>query len=165
MEFSCVRREINMETKLLLSSQIFIQRGYIEKTAFIFPDHYTARLYRENCFYLHRSLYRENGREKINCIFPCKIFYVSHGLFWLENLVREKISLGQNVLRDFLNPVRDLALIYYNTPIIYYTPSIYAKGYIVFIFLFICLFVRYFVLFVELLQSFTLKQLKWSISH
>ena len=56
---------------------------------------------------------------------------------------------------------------------LYYTPSIYAKGYIVFVFPFVCssvrifvrLFVRNFVPFVELLQTFTLKQLKWSISH
>ena len=42
-----------------------------------------------------------------------------------------------------------------------YTPSIYAEGYIVFVFP----FVHTSVPFVELLQSFTCKQLEWSISH
>ena len=54
-----------------------------------------------------------------------------------------------------------------------YTPGIYAEGYIVFVFRFIrsyvrsfiCSFVRTSVTFVELLQSFTCKQLEWSISH
>ena len=48
---------------------------------------------------------------------------------------------------------------------LYYTPSIYAEGYIIFVFLFVCSFVRNFAPFVELLQSFMLKQLKWRISH
>ena len=55
----------------------------------------------------------------------------------------------------------------------FYTSSIYAEGYIVFVFPFVCssfrlyvrLFVRTSVLFVELLQSFTFKQLEWSISR
>ena len=46
---------------------------------------------------------------------------------------------------------------------------IYAEGYIVFVFLFVHssvrMFVCNFVPFVELLQSFTLKELEWSISH
>ena len=50
-----------------------------------------------------------------------------------------------------------------------YTPSIYALEYIVFVFPFVCLYVRLFVrdsvLFVELLQSFTLKFLKCNISQ
>ena len=56
----------------------------------------------------------------------------------------------------------------------FYTPGIYAEGYIVFVFLlvrssvrmfvrsFVCSFVR---TIVELLQSFTLKFLKWGISQ
>ena len=36
------------------------------------------------------------------------------------------------------------------------------RGYIVFVFPFVCSFVRTFVPFVKLLQSFTLKQLEWS---
>ena len=56
---------------------------------------------------------------------------------------------------------------------LHYTPGIYAEGYIVFVFPFVCLSVRMFVRssirdsvpFVELLQSFTLKFLKWGISH
>ena len=47
----------------------------------------------------------------------------------------------------------------------YYTPGIYAEGYIVFVFPFVCSFVRTSVPFVELLQSFTFKQLEWNISH
>ena len=55
----------------------------------------------------------------------------------------------------------------------HYTPGIYAAGYIVFVFpfvrsyvrSFVCSFVRTSVSFVELLQSFTYKQLEWSISH
>ena len=50
----------------------------------------------------------------------------------------------------------------------FYTPGFYAEGYIIFVFPFVCSFVRSsvrnFVPFVELLQSFTLKQIKWSIS-
>ena len=50
-----------------------------------------------------------------------------------------------------------------------YTPSIYAKGYIVCVFPFVRSYVRSpvrnFLPFVELLQSFTLKQFEWSISH
>ena len=46
-----------------------------------------------------------------------------------------------------------------------YTPSIYAEGYVVLVFLFVCSFVRDSVNFMELLQSFTLKQIKWAISH
>ena len=54
-----------------------------------------------------------------------------------------------------------------------YTPGIYAERYIVFVFPFVhsyvCwfvgLFVRTSIPFVELLQSFTFKQLEWSISH
>ena len=46
-----------------------------------------------------------------------------------------------------------------------YTPGIYAEGYIVFISPFVRSSVRNFVLFVELLQSFTLKQHECSISH
>ena len=61
--------------------------------------------------------------------------------------------------------------------IAHYTPGIYAEGYIVFVFpfvrsyvrsfvrLFVRSFVRTSVPFVELLQSFTFKQLEWSISH
>ena len=51
----------------------------------------------------------------------------------------------------------------------HYTTGIYAEGYIVFVFPFvrsyIRLFVRTSVPFVELLQSFTLKFLKWGISQ
>ena len=47
----------------------------------------------------------------------------------------------------------------------FYTPGIYAEGYIVFVFPFIRSSVHNFVPFVELLQSFTLKQLEWCISH
>ena len=53
--------------------------------------------------------------------------------------------------------------------VIVYTPGIYAEGYIVFVFPFIRSYVRSFVRtsvpFMELLQSFTCKQLEWSISH
>ena len=45
------------------------------------------------------------------------------------------------------------------------TPGIYAEGYIVFVFPFVCSFIRDSVRFVELLQSFTLKFLKWGISQ
>ena len=47
----------------------------------------------------------------------------------------------------------------------FYTPGIYAEGYIVFVFSFVCSSVLNYVPFVELLQCFTLKQLEWSISH
>ena len=57
----------------------------------------------------------------------------------------------------------------------YYTPGIYAEGYIVFVFPFVCSFVRLFVSFVRsfvlpsvawnLRQSFALKFLKWCISQ
>ena len=43
----------------------------------------------------------------------------------------------------------------------FYTPGIYAEEYLVFVFPFVCSFSRDSVLFVELLQSFTLKFLKW----
>ena len=46
-----------------------------------------------------------------------------------------------------------------------FTPGIYAKGYIVFVFPFVHSFVRDSVPFMELLQSFTLKFLKRGISH
>ena len=50
-----------------------------------------------------------------------------------------------------------------------YTRGIYAEGYTVFVFPFVCSFVCSFVRtsvpFMELLQSFTYKQLKYSISH
>ena len=50
-----------------------------------------------------------------------------------------------------------------------YTPGIYAEEYIVFVFPFIRSYVRSFVRdsipFMELLQSFTLKFLKWGVSH
>ena len=54
-----------------------------------------------------------------------------------------------------------------------YTPGIYAEGYIVFVFPFVRSYVRSFIRsfvrtsvpFMELLQSFTLKQLEWSISQ
>ena len=55
---------------------------------------------------------------------------------------------------------------------LYYTPGIYAEGYIVFVFPFVCSFVRLFVRsFVlpsvawNLRQSFALKFLKWCISQ
>ena len=55
----------------------------------------------------------------------------------------------------------------------HYIPGIYAVGYIVFVFPFVHTYARLFVRsfvgdsvpFVELLQSFTLKFLKWGISH
>ena len=50
-----------------------------------------------------------------------------------------------------------------------YTPGIYAEGYIVFVVLFVRTYVRSFVCdsvpFMALLQSFTLKFLKWGISQ
>ena len=50
----------------------------------------------------------------------------------------------------------------------YYTPGIYAEGYIVFVFPLVrmlCLFVCDSIPFVELLQSFMLKFLNWGISQ
>ena len=47
----------------------------------------------------------------------------------------------------------------------FYTPAIYAKGYMVFVFPFISSFVRDSVPFVKLLKTFMLKFLKWGISH
>ena len=44
-------------------------------------------------------------------------------------------------------------------------PRHLCRGYIVFVFPFVCLSFSNFVPFVELLPSFTLKQIKWSISH
>ena len=52
-----------------------------------------------------------------------------------------------------------------------YNPGIYAEWYIVFVFPLVCSYVRWFVHtsvpgpFMELLRSFTCKQLEWSISH
>ena len=48
---------------------------------------------------------------------------------------------------------------------IYYTLSIYAKGYIVFVFLFCSLVYLFILLSIVLEQSFILKFLKWGISH
>ena len=62
---------------------------------------------------------------------------------------------------------------YYHLTADIYTPGIYAEGYIVFVFLFVRTYVHLFVSsfvrdsvpFMELLQSFTLKFLKWGISQ
>ena len=58
---------------------------------------------------------------------------------------------------------------FYEIMCINYTPGIYAHGYIVFAFPFVCSFIRSFVrysgTFVEFMSKFLLKFLWWCISH
>ena len=99
----------------------------------------------------HRDLYL---MVQWLCLIPWRLFHVWTSLFGIMNQYDRMHDLKINICH------RDLYFLY---------PGIYGEGYIVFVFPFVCTYIRSFVRtsvpFVELLYSFTFKFLKWGISQ
>ena len=96
------------------------------------------------------------------------IFGYYYGLTELCQIITETCLYPQHLCRgvySFRLSIRMFIRLFARTV---YTPSIYAEGYIVFVFPFVCSFVRSFVLpsvARNLRPSFALKFLKWCISQ
>ena len=73
-------------------------------------------------------------------------------------------TVHRDLLKDYEAELQPGTVVVFRQ-VSFYTPGIYAEGYIVFVFPFVRSSVRNFVPFVELLQSIMFKQIKWSRSH